>query len=468
MKILLLNPPYKSNFIRSARSTWPSISGSNWYPIFLAYATGWLIKHGHEAKLIDALVAGISIKKTVGTVKDFNPELLVLYISEQSLNNDILVAEKIKKSIKCEVVLVGPWCANKPEKLLKKYKVVDGVVRREFDDVLLDLANGKKKKDIKGLIYRNGIKIISNPERKFLTSKELDCFPFISKIYKEFLPLNKYYQASLLHPFVDIFTGRGCIWGKCSFCLWPFTINKGANPSYRVRSVDNVIEELKYINRELPEVKEVFFQDDTLPTFRAREISDAIIKNNIKITWSCYVRANVDLETLKIMKKAGCRFLHVGYESPEPLILNNICKGTDFMTMKKFTEDTKKAGLKIHGDFIVGLPGETRETIKETIKWAKGLRIEGYQFLIPQPQKGTPLYDYLNQKNFLGKKGKINYPNLSYDELEYYRFNTMRSIYSSPRYVFNTIKNIESIDDLVRLIRTARYVLPNIFKSRKK
>lgn len=462
MKVMLLNPPYKPTFIRSARSTWPSISGSNWYPIFLAYATSWLRKHGHEAKLVDALVANISGGEVVQIAEEFKPDILALYISEQSLESDVFVGEKIKKKVGCEIVLVGPWCAVEPEKILQRHKMIDAVVRREFDDVLLDLVEGKEKRRINGLIFRDGEKIVSNPEREFLTADELDEFPFVTKIYKEFLPIDKYYQASLLHPFVDLFTGRGCVWGKCTFCLWPNTIHKGANP-YRLRSIENVVEELKFIKRELPFVKEVFFQDDTLPAFRAREIAEAILKEGLKMTWSCYVRANVDLGTLKLMKKAGCRYLHVGYESPEPVILKNICKGTDPAAMKKFSEDTKRVGLKVHGDFIIGLPGETEETIKRTIAWAKDLGIEGYQFFIPQLQKGTPLYDYLIKKKYLTKKGEVNYPHLTHGKLNYWRFRAMRSIYSSPKYVFNTIRNIESLDDLLRLLRTARYALPNIF-----
>jgi len=460
MKILLLNPPYQSNFIRSARSTWPSISGSNWYPIFLAYATGWLEKNGHQTKLVDALVENLSSLKVINLAKDFQPQLTVVYAAETSLKNDISIGVKIKKNTRSLLILVGPWCQPIAEKILKENPLVDGLIPHELEKVLLDLANQKPKEKIKGLVFRNNQQVITNPPADFLTTKELDEIPFVSKVYQKHLNLNLYYQASLLHPFVDLFTGRGCPWGKCTFCLWPNTIHKGS--TYRTRSPENVIEELKFIKRQLPQVKEVFFQDDTLPAWRAKQLSEMILKNKLKITWSCYARANMDLKTLKLMKKAGCRYLHVGYESADEEILKNICKGTTPGQMKKFTQDTKKAGLKVHGDFILGLPGETEQTIKNTIKWTKDLGIEGYQFFLPQPQKGTPLYIYLKKHRYLNKKGEINYPNLSYDQLSSWRFKALREIYFSPSYFFNTLKNINSFDDLLRLIRTGVHALPKM------
>lgn len=465
MKIFLLNPPYLKNFIRSSRCTWLPISGSNWYPIFLAYTAGWLEKHRHQARLIDAPVADLSVENVLELAKDFQPDLLVLYISGQSLENDISIGKKIKKLTPCQLVLVGPWCASNPEKILRANKNVDAIVRREFDDVILDLAEGKKKKLIKGLVFRDGEKIISNPEREFLTPKQLDAFPFVTKSYKEHLPIAKYYQASLLHPFVDLFTARGCVWNRCTFCLWPYTIHRGA--SYRVRSIENVMEELKFIKKELPEVKEVFIQDDMLPAVRARKLSEAILKANLKMNWSCYVKGDVDYQTLSLMKKSGCRFLHVGYESADNQILKNIQKGITAETMKRFTEDTKKLGLRIHGDFIIGLPGENEKTIKKTIAWAKNLEIEGYQFFIPQPHESTPLYQWLKRRNFLNKNGDINYPYFSRQQLSYWRFRSMREIYLDPKYVFRTIKNINSFSELFRLLRTAFYVIPNILFPKK-
>lgn len=465
MKVLLLNPPYLQNFIRSSRCTWLPISGSNWYPIFLGYATGWLQKHGHTAKLIDGVVAKYTPEDVYAIAKDFKPDMLVLYVSTQSMRNDIAIGKKIKKLTGCRLIIVGPWCSTHPDEVARLDRDIDGVVRREFEDVVLDLANGKNPKAIKGLTYRDGEKIVTNTERPFLTSAQLNEFPFVTKIYKENLPIANYFQASLLHPYVDLFTARGCVWSQCTFCLWPFTIHKGA--VYRVRTMDNVFEELKYIKKELPQVNEVFIQDDMFPTGRARQFSEMLLTHNFKLNWSCYVKADVDYETLKAMKKAGCRYLHVGYETQDPTIIANIHKGTNRETMTKFTRDARCAGLRIHGDFIVGLPGETEQTIHETMRWAKSLGIEGYQVFIPQPHDGTPLYDYLKKRHEMTKKGDINYPHLTRRQLSYWRFKFLRTIYFSPDYIVRTVRNINSLGEFTRLSRDAMTVLPNILFPRK-
>lgn len=451
--------------MRSARCTFLPISGSNWYPIFLGYATGWLEKHGHTCSLIDAPVANLTHEQVYEKAESFSPKLLVLYISKDSLPNDAAVGEEIKKRTGCKIVLVGPWCANTPEKILKEYSVADIVVRREFEDAVLDIANGKPLKSIKGIIYRSKAGIVSNPERPFLTGEQLDRFPFVASVYKRHVPIENYYQASLLHPFIDMFTARGCAWNQCTFCLWPNTIHKGA--MYRARSIDNVIKELHYIKKELPWVKEVFFQDDMLPSVRIRELSSRMLKEKLNMKWSCYVRANVDRETLFLMKKAGCRYLHVGYESVDPTVIKLVKKGNIKEEMERFTKDANEAGLRIHGDFILGLPGETEQSIQATIEWAKTLGIEGYQVFIPQPHEATPMYQWLKKRGYLTKDGDINYPFLSKDRLTYWRFRAMKEIYFTPSYIWNTVRHISSFSEFMRLVRTATFVLPNILFPKK-
>jgi anaerobic magnesium-protoporphyrin IX monomethyl ester cyclase len=465
MRVLFLNPPFLKNFIRSSRCTWLPISGSNWYPIFLAYAAGWLEKHNHVIKLVDAPVTDLSPKEVCQIAKEFIPEILVLYVSEQSLISDIKIGKLIKKLTKCKLALVGPWCATDPKGLINLDKEIDFVVKREFDGVILDLANKKSPKEIKGLVFKDGNKITVNTERDFLSSEQLNQLPYIAEIYKKHLSINKYYQASLLHPFVDLFTARGCAWNHCSFCLWPNTIHKGA--CYRPRDIENVVGEFKYIRKELPNIKEIFIQDDMLPALRARELSRALIKAKIKILWSCYVKGDIDYETLSLMKKSGCRYLHVGYESADNQILKNTRKGITAEIMKEFTENTKKVGLKVHGDFIIGLPGESELTIRKTIDWAKDLKIEGYQFFIPQPHESTPLYRWLKRRKYLSNKGEINYPFFSKEKLSYWRFKAMREIYINPQYVIRVLKNTNSIFELFRLSRTALYVIPNILFPKK-
>ena len=458
MKILLLNPPFVPQFIRSSRWAAVSVSGSNWYPIYLAYCTGLLEKYGHQTKLIDGDVEGLSNKDVFDKAKTFGPDICVIYISDKSLSNDIHIAEKLKELTGSVIVFVGPWCSCNPKNILERSSKIDSIAIGEFDYTILDLAEGKTNDAINGLVWKRENKITFNPPRSPLSSEQIDSFPFVTDVYRRHLNISKYFQAPHLFPFVDLFTGRGCSWGKCSFCLWPHTINSGA--TYRVGNLDRTIEELYYIKEKLPSVKEVFIQDDTFPAWRANDFSNRLLKEGLDITWSCYTRADgsYNLETLQLMKKSGCRCLHVGYESSNPEILKNSNKGITLETMHDFTELTNRVGLVNHADFIVGLPGETIETIKSTINWAKKLKVDSYQFTIPKPYPGTPLHAHLEKNGYL-KNGWANYPYLSSEEIEVWTRYALRKTNMNPSYL---IRMLRKPKEWHRLIRSARHVVPNI------
>lgn len=460
MKVLLLNPPFVPEFIRSSRWAAVSVSGSNWYPIYLAYCTGLLEKYGHKTKLIDAPVDRLSHNQVLEMAKMFCPDLSVVYISDKSLENDLDFAEKLKDLTKCQAVLVGPWCSINPESTLKRSKIIDFLAIGEFDYTVLELAEERPITEINGLVFRRDNKIICNSPRKPLTSEQINDLPFVTEVYKKHLNIKNYFQAPHLHPFVDLFTGRGCSWGKCTFCLWPHTINKGAR--YRTGDINRTIDEIKFIKDLLPYVKEIFIQDDTLPSWRAKELASKVLENNLDITWSCYTRADgtYDLETLQLMKDSGCRCLHVGYESCNEQILKNIKKGTTPKTMEKFTEMTNKIGLVNHADFIIGLPGETIETIKATVNWARTLKVDSYQFTTPKPYPETPFYEWLQEKDYL-KDGLPNYPELQADDIAKWVAWSLRQTNMNPRYLIRMAKKPA---EWMRLIRSATYVLPNIIK----
>lgn len=460
MKILLLNPPFVPQFIRSSRWAAVSVSGSNWYPIYLAYCTGLLEKHGHQTKLVDGDVECLSNEDVFHEAKIFDPDICVIYISDKSLSNDIYIAEKLKELTECFIVLVGPWSSCNPQDILGGTDKIDSIAIGEFDYTILDLAEGKANDAINGLVWKKDKEIIFNPTRHPLNTEQIDNFPFVTDVYRRHLNINKYFQAPHLFPFVDLFTGRGCSWGKCSFCLWPHTINKGA--TYRVGNLDRTIEELSYVKERLPLVKEVFIQDDTFPAWRAKDFSDRLLKAGLDITWSCYARADgsYNFETLQLMKKSGCRCLHVGYESSNQEILKRSNKGITLESMLDFTELTNRVGLVNHADFIIGLPGETFETIRSTIEWAKKLKVDSYQFTIPKPYLGTPLYAYLEKNDFL-KDGWANYPHLSSEDIERWTRYALRQTNTNPSYLIRMIKKPK---EWHRLIRSARHVIPNIIR----
>lgn len=458
-KVLLLNPPFHGkSYDRVARHDGVTISGSNWFPIHLAYATGLLENHNHAVRFLDAVASHLSPEEVVCETERFSPDIIIVNYSIRSDEEDLAMASELK-CFGSPVVLVGPSCSIDPSKLLSKSNV-DALVRGEYDFPTLDLAEGKSWKDIDGLSWKRDHGVIHNPDGHFVTSEQLNDFPFVTDVYRRHLNIRDYFQAPHLHPFIDLFTGRGCWYGQCTFCLWQNTIYKGAK--YRVRKIENVVSELQFVRDELPFVKEVFVQDDTLPAWRARELSSAIMEANIDIVWSCYSRADIDSGTLRIMKEAGCRAIHVGFESFDLQILKNVKKGISPWQAERFAKEANKVGLQIHADFMLGLPGEDENTIKSTIKWAKGLPVDSYQFIVPKVYPSTPLYDWL-MKNDCLKDGKVNYPHLSNEDLcRWSRIGTRQCVLSR-RFITRYAKSIlTSPDDFVRAVRVGFNILPHI------
>ena len=156
-----------------------------------------------------------------------------------------------------------------------------------------------------------------------------------------------------------------------------------------------------------PHVKEFFFDDDTFNIQKARTIELCEKLKPLGLTWSCTSRVTTDYDTLKAMKEAGCRLLIVGYESGDPQILKNIKKGATVQRALDFTRDCHKLGLVIHGDFILGLPGETKESIRNTIEFAKQLDCETIQVSIAHAFPGTEFFDYAKENGFITNEAMI-------------------------------------------------------------
>ena len=390
MKIYLLNPPFMVNFNRPGR--WQGgvgRAGTLDYPKWLAYATG-VLEEEFDVKLVDAPARKLNKEDVIKDVKKFNPDLIVVDSNFSSLSNDINVTASLKEHTGASTVLVGPPTSQFPDQILQN-DGVDAVARFEYDFTLKEIAETPEKdnglKGIKGISYKENGKIIHNPNREFTTPEDLDNMPFVSKVYKKHFNIKDYFLSQSLYPEVQIFAGRGCP-HKCTFCSWPVTL---MGRKYRARSAENIADEFEYIQEELPEVKEIFIEDDTFTINKklVREFCEQIKRRRIEITWSCNARADLDYETMKKMKKVGCRLLIVGYESGSDKIIKNIKKGVPTEQMKEFTEDAKKARLMIHGDFIFGLPGETKETADKTKKFIKDVRPNILQVAVATPIPGT-------------------------------------------------------------------------------
>ena len=442
LKTLFLNPPSFENFDGGAGSRWPATREieSYWYPVWLAYPTGML----EGARLLDAPPHHVSGEETINIAKEF--EFLVLFTSTPGFPGDIRLATAIKQANPhIKIAFVGPHVSVLPEKSLRECSAIDFVCRKEFDHAVVDYANGKPLEQIAGASYLRDGEIVHNPDAPQL--QDLDALPHVTDVYKRDLDVTRYNVPFLLHPYVALYTTRGCP-AQCTFCLWPQTLS--GHP-WRKRSTDDVAHEMAKAKQYWPNVKEFFFDDDTFNIQKARTIELCSKLKPLGLTWSCTSRVTTDFETLKAMKEAGCRLLIVGYESGDSQILKNIKKGATVERARQFTKDCHKLGLVIHGDFILGLPGETRDTINNTIAFAKELDVETIQVSVAHAYPGTELYDYAVKNGFMVNSDKmvdegghqlahIQYPGLPADEIlgQVHRF--YDEYYFRPKAVFRILK----------------------------
>jgi radical SAM superfamily enzyme YgiQ (UPF0313 family) len=252
---------------------------------------------------------------------------------------------------------------------------------------------------------------------------------------------------------------------------------------YRARSVGNVVDEFEYVAREMPEVREIFIEDDTFTINKKRiaDVCDEIRRRKLRITWSCNARATLDYDTMKKMRDAGCRLLVVGYESGSEQILAAIKKGITTQDSERFTRDAKRAGLMILADFIFGLPGETRATAEQTLAFAKKIRPNIVQFAVATPMPGTEFYEWVKENGYLlvdnledsiDSRGLqqciIDYPDFSKSDIEHYVDRALKEYYLNISYVpvlLNNILRKNGLHELKGIVKSADILLKYFFRS---
>jgi len=444
MKSLLVNPPSFENFDGGASSRWPVTREieSYWYPVWLTYPAGML----PGSRLLDASPHKISWAQTIDIACQY--DFVVLFTSTVGFQSDLrLIREMKERKRELRVAFVGPHVQTRPIESLQASPDIDFVVRGEFDHAMVEFAQGKPLREILGISYRDPHgRILHTPARPQLHGEELDLLPFATEVYKRDLEIERYTVPFLLHPFVSLYTSRGCP-ALCTFCQWPQTLSGHA---WRVRSVENVMREIRQAIEWFPQAKEFFFDDDTFNIRKDRVLALCAEFEPLKFRWSANMRVHSDSETLKAMARAGARLLIVGFESGDPQILRNIKKGATVEMGREFAKNCKKAGIRIHGDFIIGLPGETEETIERTIDFAKELDCETIQVSLAHAYPGTELYDYLAATHALvsdplaDPKGHqlphIEYPHLSREQMMAGVNRFYDSYYFRPRVVWRILR----------------------------
>ena len=475
MKILMLNPSYGKNFVRSARWAARSRGRVQRHPDYLAIATAVLENEGHEVKLLDAASLNIDFDKTVEMARAFKPELSVIHTTTPSIYNDVKYAEMLK-DLGSTTALIGQHASALPTETMQMSEKIDYIARGEYDYTLRDIANGKNPSNILGITYRDGNEIINNEDRPLI--KNLDEMPFPAWHQ---IDVHDYFDAGKLYPFITMISGRGCP-NNCSFCVLPQVFY---GKKYRLRSAKKVVDEIEYDLELFPDLKEIMFEDDTLTADkkRAREICNEILDRglNKRISWSANARADLDdPELLKLMKESGCRMLVTGFEFGDQKILNNVRKGLTVEQMKKFAGLTKKAGIMVHGCFMIGGPGETRETAMKTIKLVGDIKPDTLQISGLTPYPGTEFYNWCKENGYIIAKDwtdwvdageqstVVEYPNLSKEDIVgLVDKGLYENFYFRPSTWMHHLLTIKGYDDFKRKVRGARSLVGYWLEKRK-
>ena len=490
MHIIVINPPFKAEygkFSRESRSPAITKSGALYYPLWLIYAAAYSKKYGHNVDFIDAPSKPLNENQTLDVIskmaKSEEKILFVLGTSTPSIKSDVTFGAILKDTyVNSFILLVGTHPTATAEETLKYNNKIDAVAIGEFDCIVKELADtldiGKKCDAVRGLMFRNGPDLVQTEPMPPI--ENMDDIPFAAKFIKEYLNERDYFFAAATYPSIQIFTGRGCPC-RCNFCVYPQTMH---GHKYRARTPENVVAEFEYIAENFPDVKEVVIEDDTFTIGKERlsAICNQLIQKKInkRLRWLCNARVNtLDLETMKLMKKAGCRLIIPGIESGNQQILDNIKKGTKVEQYLPYVKNAKKAGLLIHACYMVGNQGETKETMQDTLKLALKLNTDTAQFFPLIPYPGTEAYEYNKKMGYLtvgdyehycGEDGTHNtvlsLPNLSTQEMVDFCNYARKKYYLRPSYILHRLRvGLTNPDDFKRSLKAFKKLRKYLFKK---
>ncbi len=478
MRVAILNPMFGKDFTKSARWFARSRGRVQRHPDYLAYGAAVVEEAGHDILFVDNQAKNLSSEEFLPDLKKWNPDLVVCQTSTPSIYADIESARLFKDATGATTVFVGSHSSAVPDQVLKDAAgAVDACAVGEFDYTIRDLANGVSLKDCEGLSRWDNGTVVQNPNRAYI--ENLDDMPFPAW---QHLNIYDYRDGAKLYPFLTSITGRGCRY-RCSYCQIPQVMNGHV---YRTRSVENVVDEMERNLSLFPDLKEIMFEDDTLTMRIARDrliaLCEEIIRRDLPLSWSANARVDLnDVETLKLMKRSGCRMLCVGFEFGDQSILNNVKKGTTIDQMYTFAENARKAKLRIHGCFMFGGPGETVETAKKTISMSQELKIDTAQFTGVVAYPGTTYYDWAKKGGHLipenwrdwvdeefEQKGVVDLPNLSKEQIAELVDEGLKKFYLRPSQMCRMAVNIQDMADVKAKLHGLKSFISYFSASRSK
>jgi len=445
MSVLLINPPRtigKGNIWEKIDRSLP--------PLGLACIASYLEKKGRKVSILDMQAEYVTQPELDVSLKRLNPGFVGITATTVEIESALRIADLCKESLPAtKVILGGAHPSVMPEEVLLNPRV-DFVVRGEGEHTLHELTGGAKLSGISGLSYRQNGRIRHNPPRALIN--DLDKMPLPAY---HLLPMDKY-RPSLGNykrlPAMSMIATRGCP-GRCTFCYTGIS-----GKTTRTRTAESLLKEIKLLQRNY-KIKEISFYDDTFTAFRenVKKFCEGIIREQLNITWSCMSRIDfVDAEVLRLMRQSGCHQIGYGLESASPEILRNIGKPTSVDLMEKNIELTKKSGIDVRAMFLLGSPGETEKTLKQTINFALKIKPAIALFNITTPFPGTAMYGWAKRKNYLMDSGWNKYdlanvvmrlPTVSSETIKSYYNIAYRKFYLNPSYVLKRLLGIRTLID---------------------
>jgi len=447
-------------------------------PMGLAYIAALLRKNDISVEIIDAYAYGFSIDRIVNLIDTAKTDIVGISCVTPTVPTVLAIARKIKGLNKNVLLVIGGFHGSAlPEELLQ-HECVDIVVRGEGETTFMEIIESIKEKknslfSIEGVSFKDGAKIVHNKNRGSFV--DLDALPFPAY---DLLPFHLYKAPphwAVNEPVAFMQISRGCPF-NCIFCAVEILGKKR-----RLRSMDSIFREVDFIMDKF-KARQIMFQDPDFPVEKkyALDFCNGMIKRglNKKIVWTTSTRVDlVDEELLSKMYESGCRIVNYGIESGVQEVLNNIKKGFTLEQARKSIKLSRKAGIKNFATFIFGLPGETRASILETLKFAKELDVDFAQFYMTVPYPGTALYEMLikenkikagNWNNFLTMSSMTGIDpifipeGMSEAELKQLQKKAYHDYYFRPRMVLRHLGNIHSIKDVVRYFDVAKVLLSTV------
>ncbi len=458
LDILLINPPW----LTKDGTIWHGVQSTS-PPLGLLYVAAYAEHRGRSVHVMDANAEQLGLEDMERFVRRHRPA----WVGLTAVTAQIMPAHRVVGMIKraspeSKVVIGGVHATALPDEVLQDLHV-DYVIRGEGEESLVELVEGRPLESIGGLSYRSdeaGSPILHNPQSEPIA--DLDSMPPPAYHLIRFELYKPAVGAYRRLPALSITVTRGCP-GKCTFC-------NSAETPLRTRSAERIVEEMEGL-QERYGIREVSFYDDTFTIFKQNvaRMCDLMVERGLDLTWSCFARTDcVSKSLLSKMKRAGCHQILFGIESADPQILKNIRKPIDIERTERAVRMVKEAGIEVRAAFMFGNPGETVESLRRTIEFAKRLDADISVFNITTPYPGTQMFDWARRNGYLRTldwreydlaNSVMDLPTISNDELNRLYKVAYRSFYLRPGYLLRRFLRMRSMSDVKVNLQALRSIL---------